>query len=351
MIKVLVADDSLTVRQWLKVLLQRDGGMEVIGLAADGEEAVKMAVELNPDVVVMDVYMPKLDGFEATRRLMATHPLPIVLCSAAWGPAEVDKTMKAMQAGAVTIVAKPHSMGLGGSALNDEHQFVQTIKSMAGVEVVRRFSRSGLPVEQNPPLAPASGQQRDLVVIGSSTGGPPALQAILARLPQNFLIPIVIVQHIANGFLPGFVGWLAGNAKMGVKIAENGEEVKPGQVYFAPNNLHLGLTAEGRVNLDQTAPPEANLRPSIAYLFRTVAQSYGPRAVGILLTGMGRDGAEQLKAMRDAGALTIVQDKESSVVYGMPQEAKRIGAAQYEMSPLAIGDFLAALADRQKKRT
>jgi len=354
MLRVLIVDDSKTSRSWFESLLQRDGTMEVVGLAVDGEEAVKMAMELDPDVVVMDVYMPKLDGFEATRRLMQIHPLPIVLCSAAWGPAEVEKTMKAMQAGAVTIVAKPHSMGFGGpAAMKEEVRFIQTVKSMAGVDVVRRFPGGTGPAAgpnvKITPLATAMGQRRDLVVIGSSTGGPPTLQAILARLPRDFSLPIVIVQHIADGFLPGFVSWLADKITLGVNIAGHGDTAEAGQVYFAPNNAQLGITAEGRFIIDRTALPEANLRPSVSYLFRSVADSYGPRAVGILLTGMGCDGADQLMVMKERGALTIIQDKESSVVYGMPQEAKRIGAAQYEMPPPEIGEFLSALAERQKK--
>lgn len=353
MLRVLVVDDSPTARKYLQALFLRDNTVDIVGMASDGEEAVKMAGDLRPDVVVMDVYMPKVDGFVATRRIMESSPMPVVLCSAAWGPKEVDKTMQAMQAGAVTIVAKPNAARRGSSMQEEEKRFLQTVKSMAEVQVVRHFPRQdpavGRVASQIVPPCPASTIRRDIVAIGSSTGGPPVLQAVLSRLPHTFSIPIVIVQHISDGFLPGFVAWLQENVEIGVEIAAQGQIVRPGQVYFAPNNVQVGISSEGRIIFDETALSEEGLRPAISYLFRSVAKAYGPGAVGILLTGMGRDGAVQLKEMLERGALTIAQDRESSAVYGMPREAKLLGAARYVMSPAAIGDLLVAVAESQKQ--
>lgn len=351
MLRVLVVDDSPTARKYLQSLLLRDKAVEIVGMAADGQEAVRMAGELRPDVVVMDVYMPRMDGFLATRRIMENTPMPVVLCSAAWGPKEIDKTMQAMQAGAVTITAKPNAVGWGEALGEEEKRFLQTVKSMAEVQVVRHFPRkvpSRIASEIVSPC-PAATIRRDLIAIGSSTGGPPVLQTVLSRLPQNFSIPIVVVQHISDGFLSGFVDWLRENVEIGVEIASQGQVLRSGKVYFAPSRVQMGVSSEGRLLLDQRAQPEEGLRPAVSYLFRSVAEAYGARAVGILLTGMGRDGAIQLKEMLDRGALTIAQDQESSAVYGMPQEAKLRGAAHYVMSPAAIGDFLADLAEGQKK--
>lgn len=354
MLRVLIVDDSRTARAYLESLLRRDGSMEIVGLAVNGEEAVTMAMELQPDVVVMDIYMPKLDGFEATRRLMQQNPLPVVLCSAAWGPEEIDKTMQAMQAGAVTIVAKPQVAGRSGSAQNQEKRFVQTVKTMAEVRVVRRLVRPA-PSERGGatclPEGTATAERREIIAVGSSTGGPPVLQTILAPLPTDFSIPILVVQHIADGFLPGFVTWLQGQVKVHVEIAEQGKKVEAGHVYFAPNNVQLGISPSGQLILDDDSPAEANLRPAVSYLFRSVARSFGPRAVGVLLTGMGRDGAVELKQILDRGGLTIAQDRESAAVYGMPQEAFRIGAARHVMSPAEIGGFLLALALKQDLST
>jgi two-component system chemotaxis response regulator CheB len=220
---------------------------------------------------------------------------------------------------------------------------------MSEVKVVRRWPRSRpvctLPADQTcsefqfPPVP----KQIKLVAIGASTGGPPALQTILAGLPKDFPVPVLIVQHIAAGFTQGLVDWLAQSSKLPVHLPAHGQLVLPGSVYVAPDGLHMAIGADGRIQLTADQP-ENGLRPSVSCLFRSVAKAYGPSAIGVLLTGMGRDGAWELKLMKEQGAPTIAQDRDTSVVHGMPGEAIRLGGASYVLSPEKICMALASLA-------
>jgi two-component system chemotaxis response regulator CheB len=221
------------------------------------------------------------------------------------------------------------------------------------VKVVKRWSRIR-PVETLPAVPTSGGIQRwpaqtqiRLVAIGASTGGPQVLQTILASLPEDFAVPILIVQHIAAGFSVGLVDWLVQSSKLPVHLPTHGELVLPGHVYVAPDELQMAISKQGRVYL-RADEPENGLRPSVSYLFRSVAQAYGPSAVGVLLTGMGKDGAWELKLMKEQGALTIAQDRSSSVVHGMPGEAIRLGGASYVLSPEKIHMTLASLATHNR---
>jgi two-component system chemotaxis response regulator CheB len=220
---------------------------------------------------------------------------------------------------------------------------VQTVKAMSEVRVVKRRARSG------PRERPAADRSRtngaggvEVVAIGVSTGGPPVLQTILRALPRDFAVPVLIVQHIAAGFLPGMARWLNDTTKFSTHIGEHGELAVPGKAYLAPDDRHMGLDHRGRIALSD-APAENGLRPAVSHLFRSVLAAHGAKAVGILLTGMGRDGAQELKLLRTAGAVTIAQDVQSSVVHGMPGEAIRLQAATYILPPEKIGPMLTQL--------
>jgi two-component system chemotaxis response regulator CheB len=273
---------------------------------------------------------------------MENVPTPIVIVSASTDAKEVASTFRAQEAGALAVVLRPPGIG------HPEHktaarELIRTVKMMSEIKVVRRLTRTTQPRLPAPPLAPeqvtaTSGIQ--LVAIGASTGGPPVLLKILSLLPPELVVPILIVQHIAPGFVDGFAGWLSGASRFPVHIATHGQHLMPGHGYVAPDGFHMGVSQGPRIILSNHAP-ENGLRPSVAYLFRSVAQVMGPRAAGVLLTGMGRDGADELKLMKDMGALTIAQDEASSIVHGMPGEAIKLGAAMRILPPDAIGALLA----------
>jgi two-component system chemotaxis response regulator CheB len=345
MIKVLIVEDSQVVREFLTYVLSSDPDIQVIGTASNGEEAIKMISDKSPDVVTMDVNMPKMDGFEATRIIMETTPTPIVIVSASWDPKEVQKTFRAMEAGALAAVRKP--VGVAHPDYKDQaKELIQTVKLMSEVKVVRRHSRikhgkgisAGLAVKDLIPLT----TDVKVVAIGASTGGPPVIETILSRLSKDSCAPLLIVQHIAPGFVQGFADWLANSCRIPVKIATGHEFPLPGHAYIAPDGVHMGMDTSGRI-VFEGSEPENGLRPAVSYLFRSVANVFGKNIVGVLLTGMGKDGAKELKMMKEKGAITIAQDEESCVVYGMPGEAVNLNAATYVLSPPKIAELLAGL--------
>ncbi len=346
-INVLVVDDSSVQRMLLVHLLESDPRVSVIAAVADGQSALDFIQTTTPDVVLMDLHMPGLDGFETTRRIMETKPLPIVICSATARAGDAIIAFRAMEAGAVACLEKP----VGRDHADYEKragEILQTVKSMSEVRVVRRWARSPTVVGSGstaPIVINGNAQARiRFIGIGTSTGGPPALQTILAGLPKDFSAPILIVQHIAHGFLPGMADWLGQTTGFRVHIAAHGVEPMPGHVYLAPDNFHLGLNAAGRILLTKEEP-ENGLRPAVAHLFRSLAETFGPAAVGVLLTGMGADGAAELKLMRDRGAVTIAQDRESSVVHGMPAEAIKLGGATHVLPADRIAGLLSSLVN------
>lgn len=340
-IRVLVVDDSAVVRELLMHILNSDPQLEVIGVAVDGEEAVTLAQRLRPDVIVMDIHLPKLDGFAATRQIMESAPTRIVMATAVTDPKEVAANFQAIEAGALTILSKPTGPGQSDFAARAQ-ELVQSVKLMSEVQVVKRWPRraGGAALPAAPRVAPLPTAK--LVAIGASTGGPIALQTLLAGLSQPLPVPILIVQHISDNFVEGFADWLASTTRYSVRVAVAGELPQPGVAYVAPSGRHLQLRSNASIALVD-APADYGVRPSVAALFRSVTAVHGAAAVGVLLTGMGRDGALELKAMRAAGALTIAQDRESSVVFGMPGEAIALDAACYTLSPDKIAVVLGDL--------
>lgn len=350
MIRVLIVEDSPTVRELLARILCSDPAIEVVGTAETGEEAIEAVERTRPDIITMDVHMPRMNGFDATRRIMETYPTPIVIVSGAADATDTAKVFRAFEAGALAVLRKPAGPGQPDheqSAL----ELVRTVKVMSEVRVVRRWPRyrtaESLPVVSVPTDLPFQSVQEQIriVAIGASTGGPPVLQAILAGLPRNFPVPVVIVQHIAAGFTQGFVEWLAQSSNLSVHVSTHGESVLPGQAYVAPDGVHMAVGTDGRVQL-KAEEPENGLRPSVACLFRSVAKAYGQNAVGVLLTGMGKDGASELKLMKEQGAVTIAQDRETSVVHGMPGEAIKLGGATYVLPPEKIRLALTSLTTK-----
>jgi two-component system, chemotaxis family, protein-glutamate methylesterase/glutaminase len=343
-IRVLVVDDSRVVAEFLTDLLNADERIQVVAVARDGEEAVEAAQRTKPDVITMDIHMPRVNGFDATRKIMETCPTPIVIVSGTASTDEVALNFRAVEAGALAVLARPNH------ADDPNHgtakQLLDTVKLMSEVKVVKRWARSRyalpahVPAEAEVEKPPGPVQA---VAIGASTGGPLALQTILANLPRNFSVPVLIVQHMTPGFAEGFVEWLADASRFSVRVAVDGEVLLPGHAYVAPDDFHMGVRSGPRIHLAADAK-ESGVRPSVSFLLRSVRQMFGSNAVGVVLTGMGRDGAEELRRLRDAGAITIAQDETSSVVHGMPGEAIGLGAARHVLPPEAIARILANIA-------
>jgi two-component system chemotaxis response regulator CheB len=332
MITILIADDSATETALLKYIFEAEKDMRVIGSARNGIEAVKLAKELKPDLITMDIQMPIMNGFEATQLIMMNNPVPIVVISSALNNTELDTTFLALEAGAVSVIEKPTN-ALDPSEHLTRKRMTDIIRSMAEIKVVTRRYSTNKPIM--PVKADAASRHFDILAIGASVGGPQALKTILSLLPENFPIPIAIVQHITPGFLQGFCSWLNQNCRLTIKIADNKETLLPGFVYFAKENAHLEVIRIGNdlVAHYRESPPVAGFCPSITVLLQSIAKSCGKDAIGVLLTGMGRDGAEGLLELKQKKGLTIVQDEKSSVVFGMGKVAESMGAVD-EVVPL-----------------
>jgi two-component system chemotaxis response regulator CheB len=350
-VRVLIVDDSASMRLFLERIFSTDPEISVAGSVQNGEEALAAVERLAPDVVTMDIYMPRMSGLDATRRIMETRPTPIIILSGNLDPEEVRTSFQAMEAGALTALPKPPGVG------HPDHEtevasLVRKVKLLSEVKVVKRWPR-GVKVLSPAPVRETGCKealyQPRVVAMGASTGGPVVIQRILSGLDAGFSIPILIVQHMATGFVYGFAEWLALSSRLPVHVAAGGEHILPGHVYVAPDGFHMLAEADGSIKLD-AAPPENGLRPSVSALFRSVAGAYGKNSVGVLLTGMGSDGAEELLALRRKGAVTIVQDEASSVIYGMPGEAVRIGAATHIMPTEKIARMLGELAGERVEK-
>ncbi|MBI5441362.1 MAG: chemotaxis-specific protein-glutamate methyltransferase CheB [Deltaproteobacteria bacterium] len=346
-VRVLVVEDSPVGREVLAQVLESDAELRVVGTAGDGREAIAAIRRERPDVVTMDLDMPKMDGYEATRAIMQTNPVPIVAVSASIDPEAVASSFRALEAGAVAAVALPRGAGHPDHE-RSARELVRYAKAMSGLRLVRRWPapepRIDAPLEAAGVREP---QEVQLVAIGASAGGPPAVRQILASLPADFGAPVLIVQHMAEGFVKGFAEWLATSSGVALEVARDGEAPRPGFAYVAPYGYHLGVARNGRMALRRGQLGDTTC-PSVSHLFRSVLEAYGARAVGVLLTGMGTDGAEELRLMRQRGAVTIAQDEASSLIFGMPGEAARLHAAAYVLPPDRIAELLKRLVRRRE---
>lgn len=338
MISVLVVEDSPVVRELLVYLLDAEPDIEVVATASDGEMAIEAVQRLRPDIVTMDLHMPKLDGLDATRRIMESTPTPIVILSGATDPGDIAKALCAMEAGAQAALPRPAGIGHPDHDRTVE-DLLRTLRAIAGAKAVPYPSPAPHPEQPIEATAPDIA----VVALGASTGGPVLLKTILSALPADFAVPLVIVQRMAPGFVRGLGEWLAQRSPLPVRLAVDGDQLAAGTVYLAPDGYQMTLEKGGGIRLDP-CDSGAQPCPSVAALFHSLATAYGSGAMAGLLSGMGEDGAGELKWLRDQGAFTFVQDEGTCVVADMPRAAMARDAAMAALAPEDMAPLLIQMA-------
>jgi len=337
MIRVVIVDDSPTFRLLARSILESDPDIQVVGEAINGKEALRKCERFRPDIITMDIHMPSMNGYEAIQTIMEEMPCPIIVLTGTPGSKNEKIHEKAMKSGALVVLPKPKDIqGIDPYA----NQLIDKIKAMSAVKVIRRkkMSGTGLIKRSFDRLTPGK-KNIKILGIGASTGGPPAIQTVLSGLSYPLPFPIVIVQHISKGFVQNLAKWLTSSTQFQVSIAENARQMIPGSVYIGQDNHQLMVTRNGRIRLKQYGPVDGH-QPSASVLFESIAQEYGDTGMGILLTGMGCDGASGLKKLSDTGAITIAQDESTSVVYGMPKEAVALGGVRKILPLDEIASFV-----------
>ena len=342
MIRVLVVDDSAFVRQALTRMLGAAPDVEVVGTAADGQEGLEKVRDLRPDVVTLDVKMPRMGGLEALRRIMAECPTAVLLLSSHTSEG-AEVTLRGLDLGAMDFVDKSSVQGhMNLSGLADE--LVAKVRVLASIPRERLAKAAS--TARAAPLPARHERPADVVVIGTSTGGPSALQAVIPRLPRGLATAILVVQHMPAGFTRSLAERLEQRSALPVREAQDGELVPRGAVLIAPGGLHMKVRRRGgqpRVWLD-LEPRSALHRPSVDVLMTSVAKTYGARSMGIVLTGMGADGVEGLRAIREAGGRTLAESQETCVIYGMPKAAVEAGVVEGTVPlPRVADEILAAV--------
>lgn len=330
MIRVLLADDSLLVRAVLKDALKHSGDMTVVGEATNGVEAVALNEALKPDLIIMDILMPVMSGLEATETIMAKLPVPILILSATLDDTDVKLAFTAIKKGALDVMGKP-ALSTGTDQSEFVARLLEKIRLLARIKVIHHLQRSR---EAGVVAIPKPATSRSILAIGASTGGPRAVLSILRTLPPAFSAAVFVVQHISSGFAKGFAHWLDIECQLPVRLAEAGDRPQPGIVLVAPTDCQMRLESGTVKVLD--APAVNCCRPSIDVFFSSLASDKAPDTVGVLLTGMGRDGAQGLAEIRNNGGFTIVQDEKSCAVFGMPKAAIALNAADEVLSLEAI---------------
>jgi two-component system, chemotaxis family, protein-glutamate methylesterase/glutaminase len=343
-VRVMIVEDSAVVRQLLVAIVGRDPRLCVAAAFGSAEEAIARIDDVRPDVISMDIRLPGMDGLEATRRIMTERPTPIVVIADSVHDAALRISMNALRAGALTVVEKP--VGVASAGYEEIAGTICTqLAIMSEVPVIRRRPigiRPPQPQSQAQPARPsaaAPAKRPSVIGIAASTGGPPALARVLGALSPDFPVPILLVQHMGAPFMEGFASWLDGLVPLKVAVARDGETALPGGVYVAPGDRHLEVRP-GHVLRLTDDPPIGSQRPAATILFRSIARNAGARGLGIVLTGMGDDGASGLLEVRQAGGYTIAEDQSTCVVYGMPAAALRLGGVSASLPLETIGPRL-----------
>lgn len=348
-LRVMIVEDSHVMREFLEFVISQDPRLEVVASVSTGEEALRKLERVRPDVISMDIHLPGINGFEACTRIMEDWPTPIVIVSASIKPTDIENTMKALSAGALSVVEKPVAMGHQDYEVLTERLCTQ-LAIMSQVKVVRQRRKPAYHGDRSPQSSVDAGEATlgrvAMVGIVASTGGPNALHQVLGPLARDFPIPILVVQHISASFAQGFVDWLNSICELNVVAAEAGMRPVGGNIYVAPAEHHMVLES-GRLRLCNDDPVCAQ-RPSGTVLLRSMARELGRHGLGILLTGMGEDGAQGLLEMRNRGAHTISESAETAVVFGMPAAAERLGASGEVLPLLSIAARLRTLAIREQ---
>jgi two-component system, chemotaxis family, protein-glutamate methylesterase/glutaminase len=353
--RVLIVDDSSFMRKVLETIFNADDQLQVAGHAKDGREAVALAESLKPDVITMDINMPHMDGLQATAQIMTTNPKPIVIVSSE-SKEGAASTLKALELGAIEFVGKPSS-GIDLDMQSVKEELLRKVRMAAKVRVVRTASRLALSVQgangsatpvkpaapaRTAPIVPAD-QRFPVVVLGASTGGPATVMRLAPGFTRDFPAAIFLVQHMPASFTTQYAAQLAEFTSIRVKEAENNETVQPGTLYICPGAQHLRVTPAGRIQLDATSGRVNGYLPNIDVTMETVAAYAGAMSIGVVLTGMGNDGAIGAKAIKSAGGLVLAQDEATSVIFGMPAEAIKVAGVD---QVLAIDDIYAAIEKR-----
>lgn len=344
----MIVDDSPTETQLLKQLFEGEDDMEVIACAKNGEEAIDKLSFIKPDIITMDILMPVMNGFDAIRSIMTRFPTPIVVITST-AEGTMNTTFQALEAGALSILQKPKT-SRSTTFKEQNKSIIQTVRSMSEINVIRRRFHLKKSIIKPKPVTKIKDliHEYEVLIIGCSVGGPQALKIILSKLPKDFPLPILIVQHMTNGFIEGFAKWLNDNSKLTVKCAEDNEVLVSGKVYFAPDNHHLEIKRiQGALASTLTkGPTVSSFCPSVTVLLKSAANVCGKTAIGILLTGMGNDGAEGLLELKRAKGHTLIQDQESAVVFGMAGVAQSIGAVDQVVELDQIADYLIQVTKR-----
>jgi len=335
-LRILIADDSALAREFLSDLFKGFPEVDIIGQVENGKQAVQFCKERRPDLVMMDVEMPEMDGIEATSRIMSSTPTPILIFSSI---SRSSLSFKAVQAGAVEVMEKP-SLKEIDTWRKDVRSFIRKLQMFSRIKVVRHLRPKHI-VEDD--IREPDFERPGLVVVGASTGGPQALNTMFSGLGQ-LPFPIVVVQHMTKGFLRGLVTWIESNCHAKVVIAEDGMVLCNGTIYFAPEDFFTLLSAPRQLRVTRDLPKWTEHRPCVNYLFQSAAKIRPADTLGILLTGMGKDGAEGLLELKRAGGRTVTQDEASCMIYGMPREAEQLGASDRCLSPVELNRHLANCA-------
>lgn len=338
-LRVLVVDDSPLFADSLTHVLEADGDIEVVGRAGNGRDAVDRVAALSPQLVAMDVHMPLMDGLEAVERIMSSRPTPILLLTSDTAHQGARGTFEALSRGALDLVPKQ----LLGDGETRRAWLRDHVRLLASVPVIYRPRLDRAQPTAAPFRAPTVSRSGGVGIV-ASTGGPPVISDILSALPRDFPLPVLVVQHLAPGFTGHLASWLAGSSALPVRVASAGLPLEGGVVYVAPDDAHLTVRRGSRMMVDASLPPVEGHRPSGTLLLSSLAATWGARAVGVLLTGMGSDGAAGLRDIHRAGGMTIAQDQATSVVFGMPRAARDLGAVRRLLPTSAIAEALCQAA-------